>query len=541
MKKKLNGAILKGTKVRIETARPETEKPALEPAETKKKDKKKKRKRDEIPGAEIGERSVKRGWTVPASRSRDKSAEKKERIEKSKFTSGPECLFKTVLPPNVASKAAVPTKESSSSSTREVKGKGKHALVHEFSKSTKYATFLRTSGGTSKAKPVVEFVKGEGWVDEDGNVVEAEKKRSSKRKKKQAEKEEDESAAQDVMDVDAESPAHNEESTDTVEPTQVTEIIAEDRVIEAAADNSTSSDSSSEDEQVVVSDGKVASKADAEVSTPEIQNETSPGVSSDSDVDEEQGATSTTSVPIPESGPRPPADASSDSESGSDTSPTPTKPTMSRLQSTPGHQVNLSIKIPAIPQSITSQNSAVHPLEALYKRAAPAKASSASKVSPIPEPATSAPSFSFFGADNDDIDIDETDGAEGGEPQVPQTPYSQRDFEWRGMRSAAPTPDTAHANKRFLWPVDGEEDDEENEEEYSQKKPQATAVKGKGKGKEVEVKATKEEKEGGGDETEFQKWFYEHRGEANRAWKKRRKVVGKEKRQRENRKRGDRV
>ena len=39
---------------------------------------------------------------------------------------------------------------------------------------------------------------------------------------------------------------------------------------------------------------------------------------------------------------------------------------------------------------------------------------------------------------------------------------------------------------------------------------------------------------------DFQKWFYEHRGETNRAWKKRQKEVKKEVRQRENRKRGDR-
>lgn len=39
--------------------------------------------------------------------------------------------------------------------------------------------------------------------------------------------------------------------------------------------------------------------------------------------------------------------------------------------------------------------------------------------------------------------------------------------------------------------------------------------------------------------SDFQKWFWENRGEVNRGWKKRRKVVSKEKRQRENRKRGE--
>jgi hypothetical protein len=65
IQKKLNGSILKGTKIRIEPAKPMF-KPALEAHEPEKprkeKDRSKKRKRDEtVPAAEIGERSVKRG------------------------------------------------------------------------------------------------------------------------------------------------------------------------------------------------------------------------------------------------------------------------------------------------------------------------------------------------------------------------------------------------------------------------------------------------------------------------------------------------
>lgn len=104
------------------------------------------------------------------------------------------------------------------------------------------------------------------------------------------------------------------------------------------------------------------------------------------------------------------------------------------------------------------------------------------------------------------------------------------------MRSAAPTPDTAHANKRFIWPVEGEDDDDDE--------GTAPTPVVKDKGKMTERKAQVEEEKGGNggaEESEFQKWFYEHRGEANRAWKKRRKVVSKEKRQRENRKRDSRV
>jgi hypothetical protein len=38
-------------------------------------------------------------------------------------------------------------------------------------------------------------------------------------------------------------------------------------------------------------------------------------------------------------------------------------------------------------------------------------------------------------------------------------------------------------------------------------------------------------------ESEFQKWFWENRGNVNRAWKKRKRTVAKDKRQRESRKR----
>lgn len=101
------------------------------------------------------------------------------------------------------------------------------------------------------------------------------------------------------------------------------------------------------------------------------------------------------------------------------------------------------------------------------------------------------------------------------------------------MRSAAPTPDTAHANKRFVWPTD--EDDEDGDGDGEE--PDAASTPSASKSKAVVDGANG----GGTEETDFQKWFYEHRGEANRAWKKRRKVVAKEVRQRENRKRQERI
>ena len=112
---------------------------------------------------------------------------------------------------------------------------------------------------------------------------------------------------------------------------------------------------------------------------------------------------------------------------------------------------------------------------------------------------------------------------------MPETPFNSQDLRSRGLRSAAPTPDTA-APGRSLWNKghgnNGPEDDKDEEEEENGSK-EATPSKG----------TTDQPKEG----NEFAKWFWEHRGDNNRAWKRRRREVTKEKRQRENRQRGRRV
>jgi hypothetical protein len=47
-----------------------------------------------------------------------------------------------------------------------------------------------------------------------------------------------------------------------------------------------------------------------------------------------------------------------------------------------------------------------------------------------------------------------------------------------------------------------------------------------------------ETKAGLKEDSEFTKWFWENRGDNNRAWKKRRRDAAKEQRQRENRRKG---
>ncbi|KAJ5612612.1 hypothetical protein N7510_005806 [Penicillium lagena] len=149
----------------------------------------------------------------------------------------------------------------------------------------------------------------------------------------------------------------------------------------------------------------------------------------------------------------------------------------------------------------------VHPLEALFKRPGPV----ASDVPAVPD---ANAGFSFFG--NDDIESEEE------QPRMtePQTPFTKMDLQARGLRSAAPTPDTAMLGRRMKW-NDFDEMEDEDEDDVNN-----TPV---AKTRNFEVPQ---------EETEFVKWFWENRGENNRAWKKRRRDAGKEERQRENRKKG---
>lgn len=146
----------------------------------------------------------------------------------------------------------------------------------------------------------------------------------------------------------------------------------------------------------------------------------------------------------------------------------------------------------------------VHPLESIFKRPAP----DSSENKPAAEPNAS---FSFFG--NDDIESDE----EPTGPVEPHTPFGKKDLENREQRSAAPTPDTGLVGRTINW-NDSEADAMDDESSID------TPASGK--------------TGAGGEETGFAKWFWENRGDNNRAWKRRRREVAKEERQRENRRKG---
>jgi len=592
LKKKLNGSILQGTKVRIDTARPQKEivvEEATEEPERRKREKRK-RKRDELPGVDIGERHVKRGWTTPG-KDLPKTKDKKT-VNKSKFTTGPECLFKTVLPPNVASKSS--TKVAETKSDKRKKKRGKEAIVHEFTKTTKYATFLRGSSGSSKTKGVAEFVEDKGWVDEDGNVVEAvtksrkkepilkptapsEKSSNSEDGGDRSNSSSDES---DHVDIDPRVKEDAKKAEILSPIAQVSPILKETsespaskldlgagrrfllgplgsklpnikhdgdmiqldlmkgvrhlvrpksiETPETTLDESSSNEDSSDEEDEVSKppvnavldvESSIDSNSDEEENTPVPQIaaelDLSSKESSEGESDQAKGESSlqhTNAVQADSSS----SDSSKDSDaeyssSSEDESVVeePQSEIISRLQSPAGP--GLTIKIP---ESINSTpiTTSVHPLEALYKR-------TKTDDSSTPKPAAS--SFSFFGGDNDEDDDIEVET----HLQVPLTPFTQKDFEYRGIRSAAPTPDTAHPNKRFIWPSNDEEDgSDEDRQEASSPIRKSGSVQANG------------EKDGG-EESEFQKWFWENRGNVNRAWKKRKRTVAKEKRQRDSRNR----
>lgn len=452
----------------------------------KKKGKRKANKADGvIPGFELPDgRKVKRGWTEPANTAGDSKAlkvageksKKKSSKAKSAFSDVPECLFKTKLPAN-ASDLGKSSAADSNARKRKRGESSRDVVVHEFSKTTKHATFLKESQDTAGKKTAFEYIDGKGWVDEDGNVVES-------------------------------GP-----------PTR--------RRRSASGKGETSQQSDESASIVPVTEGKAEE-------IPSLHSE-SPGAAVDEEQDHKKSSSS---------------EASSGSEEGSESSVSSNRSSASAenqsLEESGKHSPMDGVATSQT-QAISTSNSAsapeVHPLEALFKRPKKTTFSSTPK-KPTLEVSTS---FTFFG------------DSPNGEPEnpvflMPQTPFTQQDFRARRQRSAAPTPDTAAPGKTFgdVWTrigrshesddSDDDDDDDHNDNDEMkglgiesgslQKKTEPPSPNGRAE--------TKNSESAGGanaEETEFQKWFWEHRGENNRAWKRRKREATKEKRREDNRNR----
>lgn len=503
IKSKLNGAVLKGVKIRVEPARPDNM-PKPDPdaiveaaaggdlerkskkSKTDKREKKRKRDPQEIEGIELEDgRKVKRGWTVTSdeakskkkkekekerakSKSGDAKKEKKERKDKkdkkkrrrdaeSEYTDGPECLVKTKLPPN---KRDVVTGDSQGGETTKSKKHKKHeVIVHEFEKTTKFPTYFKASKGATASATEYDFVDGKGWVDSDGNVVEKVK---------------------------------------STRPKGLPKTQVEKKTAEEDDDTTSSSGSSSEEED----DDSEAEEAN--------------------DVPKQKTRSANPSLK--------PLAMAIDTSAGLESPMDSARPKSSSSAR------SLTIKIPPA----TPSSSKVHPLEALYKRQQQGEAPNTT------DTAGDQP-FSFFGAqdveeeDDDDIgqgnpvdgpgiDNDESSSQAGPSQgiQPPMTPFSKQDFEWRGMRSAAPTPDTAHPSRYSrIWPLRDDREDSPGIAEGEEHDDQLDSSGGAGPENADEGEPTNPN-------TDFQKWFYENRGDLNRSWQRRRKVAAKQKRYREN-------
>ncbi|EXJ72239.1 uncharacterized protein A1O5_04743 [Cladophialophora psammophila CBS 110553] len=419
LKKKLNGAILKGRKIKVEEARPKkrrriedlgTEDAPVAEAKRRKKSK----DRNVIQGHEIpADRRVKRGWTEPRSTKSSKKTKGKAVSSSSKYTDKTEALFRTKVPPNKLDGVDA-VKEKGKS-----KKKSTQYVVHEFEKSTMQPSFLKQDIGPG-VKGNLRYVEGEGWVDEEGHVVEKENERVSQRCER--------------IKLRAQL-----DRTTAKRPRPLSE-------------HSTSSSAEDTGEAEVESNSRKVKKID------ETSSSNSP----------------------------------SDSESEEET-------TMSA--SPHGH-------------SAANLQPELHPLEALFKK--PKTAASQDIAKPSLEISTS---FSFFDSGNPE------DLAE--EPSIPLTPFSSQDIRYRGLRSAAPTPDTAHPSRFSSYGSSGLPGDEE---------PEGADEEGSGEAGlgGNSVSQEKADERTSRPQSDFEKQFWENRAENNRSWKLRRRTVLKEKRQREN-------
>ena len=480
LKKKLNGSVLKGSKMRVDLARQAKdtmERPRLPsestPSNTSRRGTSKTREEGIIPGYELPmERKVKRGWTEPASSDVKSTKRRKDKIEKkskpkrTSLTGEAEVLFKTTLPPNAPC----------ADNPKEVKVKkrkrgdsNRNVVVQEFANNTKHASFLRDEPSAKGKKTASEYVEGKGWVDEDGNTVEAEPKKRRVKAKTEG----------DSNEVgDTKSRRSRRSSKLEVPLVEVTSPIPQD-IKGEPTDDETSSSGSSHD-----------SESDSEAKN----SEKPPPERKPTRTSARNAKAKSKGLGISEAG---------DGEVEVDR--------IERLSITRSSATPPPVQEP-LPTSAPATNE-VNPLEALFKR--PKNAASHTPKRPNLEVSTS---FKFF-----DSDVDE------GESQsltIPQTPFTQQDIRQRRQRSAAPTPDTAAPGKTFgdVWAGSSDVSDVDEEDE----KEDAIA----GKAEEAST-GLKEEKP----ESDFSKWFWEHRGETNRAWKRRRREAAKEKRQKENKER----
>ena len=517
VKQKYNGSILKGTRMRIEEARPDkslagtaqNEKQPKYTNDTARNDEpSKKRKRDTIAGYALSpERKVRRGWTEPLQHSKEEKKLKKRKIanEPSKYTDKAECLFR-------ASGDQTQNRLTAEKDVKSLK-KARKPVVHEFEKTLKHSSFLRSQAPGS-SKPSVEYISGKGWVDDDGNVVESTSLPSATHGESQNER--SEIGEGGSTSSSAPSSSNKSSSEDSSLGDNARLHISTHKIAKSQTP-------SAPEKAIITGSNNIEDETSSEGSSSENDDTSSSDSSSESgDEKTDIGRKETSDVSanrtpqLRSKKPSDPLDSPSSHHTATTSSSDDNAESSASEPVSPSQSLSPSRKYPLSKTTSPTPIKAVHPLEALYKRPPP---STPSRTNHRPAPLKTT--FNFFDPSND---VEE--GAHVEEQMVtaidPQTPYTLT----RRARSAAPTPDTAAPSKAHIqfFPNIDKEDAEMNDNVI-------TGLDGEDPRNTAE-QTLKEEESG------FVKWFWENRGDNNRAWKRRRREAAKEKRQRDNKRRG---
>ncbi|KAF3403677.1 hypothetical protein F1880_009475 [Penicillium rolfsii] len=450
IKKKLNGSILKGKKFKVEAARPskrERDAEDLDAGTEEKKESKVSKKRK----SEKQEDGVIEGYELPSDRKvkrgwTEPSKKDRRRAEKSK-TKGdkkekPQAKSKYTEKEECLFRAKIPPNRKSLHAADEKKAKKNKKSTDNIVHEFAKATTYPSFLRTSgeDTAPTTEFDEEKGWVDAVGKVKEAASDKTRK-------------------------PDYHpgQKAGAKVKKSEVQKMVVKQKSPEPSEESEdyTSSSGSSSDESS-------GSESEADSSSDDSSDSSDDEADKISEPEKQPAKTAPVTEDVAEE-----SDSSSDSGSKSESDAEMAEESTNEAQEPSAQEV--------------------HPLEALFKR--PASTSNTETAAPAP-----AAGFSFFGGD----DIESDDEPQSAEPQTPFTPFTKKDLQIRGLRSAAPTPDTSMVNRRMNWTEADEEEDDE--EEFS-----------------VDTPVSKSRvQEGPKEETEFAKWFWENRGENNRAWKKRR-------------------
>ncbi|KAL3438601.1 hypothetical protein BDV09DRAFT_159214 [Aspergillus tetrazonus] len=474
LKKKLNGSILKGRKFKVEPARPQ-KRQAEEgdeqnltstdnPSPTVR-SKKRKAEENVISGYELpSDRKVKRGWTESSTDKTERRKKEKRSKDKQEKKAKTQLKSKYTEKPECLFRTKVPPNKSALAEEKSKKQSKKkktspESVVHEFAQTVTHPTFLRSEDGGNAL--TCTFEEGKGWVDESGNLKEPASERVRKHQYRPGQTAGHKEKPKKIKVESApETDSAKTSSSHNAEVKETESIESEDWTSSSGSSSESDITNSESDDTASSSSSESGESGDVEQSS--SRNE------------QQQAATHVSSEEEPEG----------------------------------------SAKSGALPEGksteATSQQGSteVHPLEALFKK--PADQQKLDTEPPV--------QFSFFGQGDADSDADFEE--ELSSNIAPLTPFTKRDLLDRGLRSAAPTPDTSQVSKIINW---------------NTPKNSSSAV-----GEDYSFADSPMPKSGSAatEESDFSKWFWENRGDNNRAWKKRRRDAAKEQRQRENRRKG---